>query len=132
MGYEVEVCNSYKEGGKGALELANKINKELGINKEYIIKASLGFCNEMKEYNEGGNAPKEEKDYDIKSVLERAKERLGIDVGETTKDGKFSLEATRCIGACGLAPVFTVNEEVYGRLVKEDVDGILEKYGFTK
>ena len=44
-------------------------------------------------------------------VLDRAKERLGIDVGETTKDGKFSLEATRCVGACGLAPVFTVNND---------------------
>ncbi len=42
-------------------------------------------------------------------ILERLKERLKIDVGETTKDGKFSIEETRCIGACGLAPVFTVN-----------------------
>lgn len=42
-------------------------------------------------------------------ILERVKERLKIDVGETTKDGKFSIEETRCIGACGLAPVFTVN-----------------------
>ena len=48
-------------------------------------------------------------------VLDKAKEILKIDVGETTEDGKFSLEATRCIGACGLAPVFTVNEEVYGK-----------------
>ena len=64
------------------------------------------------------------------NILERAKERLGIDVGETTKDGKFSLEATRCIGACGLAPVLTVNEDVYGRLTVDDVDDILKKYGF--
>ena len=47
-------------------------------------------------------------------------------------DGKFSLTACRCIGACGLAPVLTVNEEVYGRLTVDDVDGILEKYGFVK
>ena len=40
----------------------------------------------------------------------------------------YSLDATRCIGACGLAPVLTVNDEVYGRLKKEDIDGILEKY----
>ena len=62
------------------------------------------------------------------NVLERAKERLGIDVGETTKDGKFSLEATRCIGACGLAPVFTVNEEVYGKATVKMMDEILDKY----
>ena len=62
------------------------------------------------------------------NVLERAKERLGIDVGETTKDGKFSLEATRCIGACGLAPVFTVNEEVYGKATVKMMDEVLDKY----
>ena len=61
-------------------------------------------------------------------ILERIKERLGIDVGECTPDGKFSIEATRCIGACGLAPVLTVNEEVYGRLTVDDVDDILSKY----
>ena len=61
-------------------------------------------------------------------VLERAKQRLGIDVGETTKDGKFSLEATRCIGACGLAPVFTVNDEVYGKATVKMMDEVLDKY----
>ena len=60
-------------------------------------------------------------------VLERAKQRLGIDVGETTKDGKFSLEATRCIGACGLAPVFTVNDEVYGKATVKMMDEIIDK-----
>lgn len=62
------------------------------------------------------------------NVLERAKERLGIEVGETTADGKFSLEATRCIGACGLAPVFTVNEEVYGKATVKMMDEVLDKY----
>ena len=61
-------------------------------------------------------------------ILEKIKQILGIDVGECTEDGKFSLEATRCIGACGLAPVFTVNDDVYGRLVVDDVEGILAKY----
>ena len=61
-------------------------------------------------------------------ILDRAKERLGIDVGETTKDGKFSLEATRCVGACGLAPVFTVNDEVYGKATVKTMDEILDKY----
>ena len=51
-----------------------------------------------------------------------------INPEECTEDGAFSLTACRCIGACGLAPVMTVNEDVYGRLVPEDVDGILAKY----
>jgi NADH-quinone oxidoreductase E subunit len=61
-------------------------------------------------------------------LIDRLKEVLKIDVGETTKDGKFSLEATRCIGACGLAPVFTVNEEVYGKATVETIDKVLEEY----
>ncbi len=61
-------------------------------------------------------------------ILDKIKEKLGIDVGECTPDGKYSIEATRCIGACGLAPVLTVNEDVYGRLEPDDIYGILEKY----
>ena len=61
-------------------------------------------------------------------ILDRIKEKLGIDVGQTTQDGKFSIEATRCIGACGLAPVFTVNDEVYGKATISLVDEVIEKY----
>ena len=61
-------------------------------------------------------------------IIEKIKEKLGIDVGECTPDGKFSIEATRCIGACGLAPVLTVNDDVYGRLEPDDVYDILAKY----
>ncbi len=61
-------------------------------------------------------------------IFDRLSERLGIGADECTPDGKFSLTACRCIGACGLAPVLTVNDEVYGRLTVDDVDGILEKY----
>jgi len=61
-------------------------------------------------------------------ILEKIKEILKLEVGECTDDGKFSLEATRCIGACGLAPVFTVNGEVYGRIGADDVADILKKY----
>ena len=61
-------------------------------------------------------------------LIDRITEVLGIAPGECTADGKFSLEACRCIGACGLAPVLTVNEEVYGRLTVDDVEGIVAKY----
>ena len=60
-------------------------------------------------------------------ILDRVKDRLKIEVGETTKDGKYSLEATRCIGACGLAPVFTLNGEVYGKATVKMIDEVLDK-----
>ena len=61
-------------------------------------------------------------------IFDRFSELLGIGADECTPDGKYSLTACRCIGACGLAPVLTVNEDVYGRLTADDVAGILEKY----
>jgi NADP-reducing hydrogenase subunit HndA len=62
------------------------------------------------------------------AILGRIEEKLGVKAGGVSPDGKFSLDATRCIGACGLAPVITVNEDVYGRLTLDDIDGIFEKY----
>ena len=61
-------------------------------------------------------------------IFDRFSELLGIGADECTPDGKYSLTACRCIGACGLAPVLTVNEDVYGRLTVDDVDDILAKY----
>ena len=61
-------------------------------------------------------------------LLDKITEIIGIEPDECTPDGKFSLDACRCIGACGLAPVMTVNEDVYGRLTAKDIPGILQKY----
>ena len=61
-------------------------------------------------------------------LIEEIEKDLGVARGSTSADGRYSLEATRCIGACGLAPVLTVNGEVYGRLTKQDIPGILAKY----
>lgn len=61
-------------------------------------------------------------------IFEAISNKLGIKNGECTPDGKFSLEACRCIGACGLAPVLTVNDDVHGRLTVNDVDRILSQY----
>jgi NADP-reducing hydrogenase subunit HndA len=61
-------------------------------------------------------------------IFNKLQELLGIKDGECTPDGKFSLESCRCIGACGLAPVMTVNEDVYGKLTLDDLDGIIAKY----
>ncbi len=61
-------------------------------------------------------------------ILKEIEENLGIGVGGTTEDGLFSLEAVRCIGCCGLAPVMTINADVYGRLTKNEVHEIIAKY----
>lgn len=62
------------------------------------------------------------------AIIEEISKKLNVAVGSTSPDGRYSVEATRCIGACGLAPVLTVNGEVYGRLTVKDVDTILAKY----
>ena len=61
-------------------------------------------------------------------VLDKLCEELNVEPGKTTADGKFSLNATRCLGACGLAPVMMIGDEVYGRLTPDQVPGILAKY----
>lgn len=62
------------------------------------------------------------------AVLDEVKNQLGINSGETTPDGKFSIQDTRCLGCCGLAPVMVINNDVYGRLDPADVKDILAKY----
>ena len=62
------------------------------------------------------------------AVLQKISETWGIGPDECTPDGKFSLSACRCVGACGLAPVMTINDDVYGRMTPDQVEGILAKY----
>lgn len=62
------------------------------------------------------------------TIVDRLSQELNIQIGKTTPDGKFTLEATRCLGACGLAPVMTVDDKVYGRVTIEDVRRILDEY----
>jgi len=62
------------------------------------------------------------------SVLAALREELGIDVGETTKDGLFTLELTSCLGVCGVAPAMMIDDEVYGNLTPERLKGILTRY----
>ncbi len=61
-------------------------------------------------------------------VLDAIKKETGISVGETSQDGKFSITALRCVGACGLAPVVMVGEKVYGRITPDMVKGIIDNY----
>ena len=62
------------------------------------------------------------------AVLDKLCEELEIQPGDTTKDGKFTVQATRCLGACGLAPVMMINDDVFGRLTPAEIPGILDKY----
>ena len=118
------------------IEVQSKIAEELGVplSEVYGIvtfyaqfslypkgKYQIGVCLGTACYVKGSNL-----------ILEKVKENLGIDVGECTADGKFSIDATRCIGACGLAPVMTVNDDVYGRLTADEVPDILKKYQFSE
>ncbi len=85
----------------------------INLKGKYKINVCMGTACYVKGANE---------------ILDKFRTRLSIDVGECTEDRKFSLDACRCIGACGLAPVVTINDDVYGKLVPDDVDAILEKY----
>lgn len=62
------------------------------------------------------------------AIVDEVEKILGVSCGNTTKDGKFTVEGTRCLGCCGLAPVMVINEDVYGRVEPSMVKGILAKY----
>lgn len=114
------------------IEVQKIVSKELDISLEHIYgvvtfyaqfslapkgEYQIGVCLGTACYVKGSG-----------EILDKIKEIIGIDVGECTPDGKFSLDATRCIGACGLAPVMTINDEVYGRLTTGEIPDILAKY----
>jgi NADH-quinone oxidoreductase subunit E/NADP-reducing hydrogenase subunit HndA len=80
---------------------------------EHIIKVCLGTACYVKG---------------AQDIIERLSSILEVEVGKTTSDGKFTLEAARCLGACGLAPVLMVDDKVYGRLIPADVIRIIEEY----
>ncbi len=80
---------------------------------EYTIKVCLGTAC----YVRGG-----------KKILEKLKDILDIEIGETTSDGKFTLEVMRCIGACGLAPAITINDQVFKQVNPDKLQSLIEKY----
>ena len=114
----MEVQNMIAEGMEVPLEKVYGVSTfyaqfSLTPKGEYNVSVCLGTACYVKGSGE---------------IYEKLQEVLGIGAEECTPDRKFSLTACRCIGACGLAPVFTVNEEVYGRLGVGDVEGIIAKY----
>ena len=142
------ILKKYKKGDKAQLiQILNEIQDTFG----YITKDSQKALSEFLEmpmaeiygvitfYSRFTLKPKGKYNVAIclgtacfvkgsEKLLDTAKETLKIKEGETTEDGKFSLEATRCIGACGLAPVFTVNDEVYGKATPDLIKKVIEEY----
>lgn len=80
---------------------------------EYVISVCLGTACYVKG---------------SQKILDELSKELKVQEGKTTPDGKFTLNATRCLGACGLAPVMMINDEVYGRLTPDMISGIIKKY----
>lgn len=114
------------------IEVQTKISDELDVPLEKVY-GIVTFYSQFSLYPKGkykvsvclGTACYVKGSGDIFSKLQ---DLLGIKDGECTPDGKFSLESCRCIGACGLAPVITINDDVYGKLTLDDLDGIISKY----
>lgn len=124
-----EIQNEFHFLPFSALEL---VSEELNIPLEEIFgvatfyaqfklqetgKYQIGICQGTVCYVKGSE-----------EILNEVSSLLGIKDGEKTEDGNFSLDTTRCIGACGLAPVLTINDKVYGHVKKEDISKILDEY----
>ena len=142
-----EILNKYEKDKSNLIQVLNDVQEHYGYipqKAQLAISEYLGI--EMAEiygvitfYSRYTLEPKGKYNIAIclgtacfvkgsEKLLDTAKEVLKIKEGETTEDGKFSLEATRCIGACGLAPVFTVNEEVYGKATPELMKKVIAEY----
>lgn len=141
-----KLCKEYKPIKDNLIQMLNEVQDHYGYVPMYAQKALSEFLNvPMAEiygvvtfYSRFTLKPKGKNNIAVclgtacyvkgsQKIMDRLKERLKIEPGETTKDGKFSIEETRCVGACGLAPVFTVNGEVYGKATVQKLDQVLDE-----
>lgn len=142
-----EVFNTYKPVQDNLIQILNEVQDHYGYIPEHAQKEISEFLNipmakiygVITFYSRFTLKPKGKYNVSVclgtacfvkgsKEILEAAKQKLGIEEGQTTKDGKFSIDNTRCVGACGLAPVFTINEEVYGKATVKKMNEILDEY----
>ncbi len=142
-----EILNTHERDKSNLIQILNEVQEKYGYIPEFAQKEIAKYLNiELAEvygvitfYSRFTLKPKGKYCVSIclgtacfvkgsEKILEKAKELLKIEEGQTTPDGMFSLDATRCIGACGLAPVFTVNEEVYGKATPEMVEKVIAEY----
>ncbi|MCX7883861.1 MAG: NADH-quinone oxidoreductase subunit NuoE [Caloramator sp.] len=143
----LEIINSYKDVKGGLMPVLQQIQNVYGYLPEDVLKkVSVELNIPISEiygvatfYSFFSLKPKGEHIIRVclgtacyvkgaQQIIDKISEELNVEVNDTTKDGKFTLEATRCLGACGLAPVMMIDNKVYGRLTPDDVPGILKEY----
>ena len=142
-----QLCEKYQPIKDNLIQMLNEVQEQYGyipisvqkVLSEYLNIAMAEIYGVITFYSRFTLKPKGKYNVAVclgtacfvkgsEKLLDTAKEALKIKEGETTEDGKFSLEATRCIGACGLAPVFTVNDEVYGKATPDLMKKVIEEY----
>lgn len=142
-----ELLKNYSQDKSNLIQILNEVQEKYGyIPKQSQIEISNYLSIPMAEiygvitfYSRFTLEPKGKYNISVclgtacfvkgsQALLDRLKERLKIDEGQTTPDGKFSIDATRCVGACGLAPVFTINNEVYGKATVKKLNEVLDEY----
>jgi len=142
-----DVCKSFGNKGSEVINVLHKVQGEFGylpaevqelVAEELNIPVSRVY-GIVSFYSFFTMTPKGEHPISVclgtacyvrgaEKVLDELKRLLGINVGEVTSDGKFSLTCLRCVGACGLAPVIEVGEKVYGRMTPDRVKEVLAEY----
>ena len=142
-----ELLKNYSQDKSNLIQILNEVQEKYGyIPKQSQIEISNYLSIPMAEiygvitfYSRFTLEPKGKYNISVclgtacfvkgsQALLDRLKEILKIYEGGTTPDGKFSIDATRCVGACGLAPVFTINNEVYGKATVKKLDEVLDEY----
>lgn len=142
-----EILKKYKKEKDNLIQILNEIQETYGYISETAIEEISKYLDLPKAeifgvvtfYSRFSLKPKGKYNFAVclgtacyvkgaEKILDRLKEVLEINPGETTEDGMFSIEETRCLGACGLAPVFTVNGEVYGKATVKMLDEVIKKY----
>ena len=141
----LKIINKYKNQPNEAIHCLQEIQECFGyIPEEWVLDISKGLnVSESELYGiitfntQFRLTPKAKYSIDVcmgtacfiqgaDALLEEFEKNLNIKMGESSKDGKFALTNTRCVGCCGMAPVVTVNGEVYGKVKLDDIKGILE------
>jgi len=142
-----EICNSFNKDPQELINILHSTQEHFGYlpaEVQEVISAEIGvpvakIYGVVTFYSFFTMTPKGKHPVSIcmgtacyvrgaEKVLEEFKKELGLQVGQTTKDGKFSLSSLRCVGACGLAPVVLIGDKTYGRVAPDDVRNILKEY----
>lgn len=142
-----EICNSFKKDPQELINILHSTQEYFGYlpaEIQEVISAEIGvpvakIYGVVTFYSFFTMTPKGRHPISIcmgtacyvrgaEKVLDEFKKELGLQVGQTSKDGKFSLSSLRCVGACGLAPVVLIGDKTYGRVAPDDVRNILKEY----